>query len=144
MREKIKTILVIIAILLIFAIIFFSDPESCKLIPKCPFFIITGYYCPGCGTFRSFYCPGCGTFRSLHNILHGNFSGAIRANILTVILLPFITYSLINRFIIAIKKQPLPEFHIPAILIWILFGIVIAYWVLRNVNIYPFYLLSPH
>lgn len=133
MREKIKTILVIIAILLIFAIIFFSNPESCKLIPKCPFFIITGYY-----------CPGCGTFRSLHNILHGNFSGAIRSNILTVILLPFITYSLINRFIIAIKKQPMPEFHIPAILIWILFGIVIAYWVLRNVNIYPFYLLSPH
>ena len=42
-------------------VVYFFDPRNPGPYPICPFFGLTGCY-----------CPGCGTLRALHQLLHGN------------------------------------------------------------------------
>ena len=60
-----------------------SIPGIRGIFPACPFLSLTGCY-----------CPGCGTLRALHTLLRGDVAGAIGYNVLTVLSLPFIAYSL--------------------------------------------------
>ena len=32
------------------------NPSDFKLFPKCPFYVLTGLKCPGCGTQRAIHC----------------------------------------------------------------------------------------
>lgn len=74
-----------IALLVVFAaggIYFYTvfDPErQGSLFPKCGFFVLTGYK-----------CPGCGIQRALHHLLHGDFFGAFKQNALAFLSVPYI------------------------------------------------------
>lgn len=74
-----------IALLVVFAaggIYFYTvfDPErQGSLFPKCGFFVLTGYK-----------CPGCGTQRALHHFLHGDFIGAFKQNALAFLSVPYL------------------------------------------------------
>ena len=45
------------------------DPNANGFYPRCPFFLLTGLK-----------CPGCGTTRAIHQVLHGNFREALHYN----------------------------------------------------------------
>ena len=47
----------------------------------------------------SFYCAGCGTFRGLHQLLNGNWQGALRFNPLLAISIPYFFYWIIPGFL---------------------------------------------
>ncbi len=74
-----------IALLVVFAaggIYFYTvfDPEQQgSLFPKCGFFVLTGYK-----------CPGCGTQRALHHLLQGDFFGAFKQNALAFLSVPYL------------------------------------------------------
>jgi len=53
------------------------DPSS--LMPLCPFKLLTGWECPGCGGLRATW-----------GLLHGDVSGALKDNALVVLALPII------------------------------------------------------
>ena len=56
------------------------DPEHSEVVfPKCGFYVLTGYK-----------CPGCGTQRALHHLLHGDLVGAFKMNALAFLALPYI------------------------------------------------------
>ncbi|MBO4371372.1 MAG: DUF2752 domain-containing protein [Bacteroidales bacterium] len=56
------------------------DPETSGVrFPKCGFYVLTGYK-----------CPGCGTQRALHHLLHGDIIGAVKQNFLVFLAAPFI------------------------------------------------------
>ena len=44
------------------------NPSSFTFYPRCPFYVLTGYK-----------CPGCGTLRAIHHILNGNIGEMIDA-----------------------------------------------------------------
>ena len=66
-----------------------------------------------------YYCPGCGAGRACYCILHGQIYQAFRYNPL-----------LVSR-------------RIPMWILWTILAVILIYGVLRNVNAYPFVLLSP-
>ncbi len=100
--------------------------------PPCVFHRITGLHCPGCG----------GT-RLAHHLMNGRVGTAFRYNPLTFLLLPFLAYGIISEARRFITNKGLPYARLSPKIIWCLFGILVAFWVLRNIPVYPLTLLTP-
>lgn len=112
-------------------ILYSIPPTENSIYPPCIFHKITGLY-----------CPGCGSTRAIHSLLHLEIRKAFAYNPLVVIFLPFISLWLLIS-IYRIKKGQstiiLPNGFALFFLI-----LIVSFWVLRNIPIYPFNLLAPH
>ena len=64
-----KLCLTLTVILLSGVVLYCLNPTQYWFMPKCPFKLITG-----------FSCPGCGIQRAVHAILHGEFAEGIKYN----------------------------------------------------------------
>jgi uncharacterized protein DUF2752 len=107
------------------------DPTS-TVGPTCPFFTITGRY-----------CPGCGTLRCLHALAHGHLGAAIDHNALTVSLLPLILAAWVSVGVAAMRGRPAREWRLPAWAGWALACAIVAFWMLRNLSPPAFAWLAP-
>jgi hypothetical protein len=104
------------------------DPASTSFFPECPFHLLT-----------NFDCPGCGSQRAIHSLLQGNIRQAADFNFLLVLFLPFLAinfgfkiYSVLNKKEVkwkAVNHPVTPK---------IVFGLVVLFWVVRNMSIAPF------
>lgn len=115
------------------AVLFFVlDPNRHTIFPQCAFHSLTGAY-----------CPGCGSQRALHSLLHFDFAGIISYNFLFLpaSLLIFYHYShpLLNSWF----SWRLPNLLYLKYTPWVIFGVVILFWILRNLPWYPFNVLAP-
>jgi hypothetical protein len=54
------------------------SPQEYSFYPRCPFFVLTGHY-----------CPGCGATRATAELLHGHVAAALHFNAAVTLLLPF-------------------------------------------------------
>jgi hypothetical protein len=71
------------AVLLVATPVYFLfNPSSVSFFPECPFHLLTGLYCPGCGSQRAF-----------HALLHGRVLEAAGFNLLAVLAWPLLVYS---------------------------------------------------
>lgn len=108
-------------------------PSVVSFYPQCAFHRLTGLNCPGCG----------GT-RCLHALLNGHPLEALRDNALILIALPFFVIGILRRWWYWIQGLPQPP---QKLLKWWLgytiAGIVIAFFILRNLPWSPFTWLSP-
>lgn len=128
---KKNQILLAAAIILFIIYLFIMDPSKKGFYPPCPFFYLTGYY-----------CPGCGTLRALHNLMHGNIYKALSYNILTIMLIPLVMYLLLIKLRL-IKNPRLINHVFSKSFYTVLLSIIFMFWVLRNIPYYPFTLLAP-
>lgn len=101
------------------------------LYPPCPFRALTGLD-----------CPGCGTLRGLHQLTHGHLLAALDYNALMVMASPVIGYTFISYLLLAARGRGLPQPFVRPIFIKALFWIVISFWILRNIPVYPLTILS--
>ena len=127
-----KPLTVGLGLMLCVAVMFAFNPANLFPSTLCPFHALTG-----------FHCPGCGVLRALHQLLRGNVLAALGLNPLIGLSLPIATYGWLSQASNHLTKRPLPKVHIPAYCVWTLAGIVIAFWVLRNIPVYPFSALAP-
>jgi hypothetical protein len=111
-------------------VLFLFDPSESAFYPPCLFRACTGLY-----------CPGCGTARALHALLHGHVGEAFGLNPLMVSTLPFMGYYVMSYAYAGVRMRPFN--HVSPLWGWSMFGTILAYWVLRNIPIYPFSLLAP-
>jgi hypothetical protein len=123
-----STIVVIWSLLLAGALYVFSfEPGKTGFFPLCPFRLVTGLT-----------CPGCGSTRALHQLLHGHIEAAFMLNPLFVIALPFLFFALMRHTALAFKgKTPRPN-ALPPQYIYLIFFVVVAFWIFRNTPFYPF------
>lgn len=118
-----------IGIVILSLLTFLVDPNQSTLFPICPFFYFTGMY-----------CPGCGSLRSTHSLLHGEFLNALNYNALFVLSVPFVLLFLVTDLWHIKRLQGFyanPAFPRVALLL------IVAYWIARNIGLYPFTLLAP-
>ena len=74
-----STVIIIWSLLLAgAAYLFVFEPGKSGFFLACPFRLLTG-----------FTCPGCGTTRAMHEILHGHFAAAFMLNPLLLLAIPF-------------------------------------------------------
>jgi hypothetical protein len=96
------------------------DPNEPGHYPGCPFLAITGWY-----------CPGCGSLRAVHALAHGHLGEALARNPLTVLTLPVLAWCWATwtwRLVTGRRR----ETALPAWVIWGWLGVVLAFWLVRN------------
>ncbi|HCX85349.1 MAG TPA: DUF2752 domain-containing protein [Micrococcales bacterium] len=76
-------------------------------------------------------CPGCGGMRATADLLHGDVASAWSYNPLVVVGLPLVLALTARWF--ADARADRPPWSPPAWLAWVGLGLVLAFWVLRNV-----------
>lgn len=101
--------------------------------PRCLFHSLTGLH-----------CPGCGATRCLHALLHGDLVQAAADNLLFLCLLPVLVVGGVSVWWALLRDRPVPSWRVPPWLLYAFFGIVLAFWVLRNLPFAPFTFLAPH
>lgn len=120
-RLRLKTRWIILCALAAVAVFYFIfDPLESRFMPQCVFYKITGLK-----------CIGCGSQRMAHSLLHGDFVGAFKSNVLAFISLPFILFLIwveMQR-----KKRPRLYAKVYSTPLIIVVGVVMALWfILRN------------
>ncbi len=111
---------------------FMVNPSGVDYLPKCPLYTTTGIY-----------CPGCGSQRATHDLLHLNFKGVMRHNLLYLLALIFLGYHAViriaNKFLNKHWKSLLNHPKTPLVVL----VIIILFWILRNLAFAPFNWLAP-
>ncbi len=107
--------------------LYLFEPGKSGFFPACPFRMLTG-----------FNCPGCGSTRGLHRLLHGDVVAAFEFNPLLIISLPFLLYALTRYTSAALHGQPLNWNRLNARYISTLIVVIISFWIFRNTPFYPF------
>lgn len=121
-KSKIITA-VILTIVSITAFVFVFhrfNPSDYAFFPKCPFFVATGYK-----------CPGCGSQRAIHALLNGNICQAFRFNAMMLICIPILVFLSLG----SILKHKYPQLYritIHPFLSWGLMILILSWWLLRN------------
>ena len=104
-------------------VLFLFDPTQSSLFPKCPFLVLTG-----------FQCPGCGAQRAVHALLHGDLRMAWAMHPLLVASIPYILLGFYSdRKRETETGQWLRKYLFGREAIGITLVVVIGYTVLRNI-----------
>ena len=114
------------------AFLYAVNPSQWSPWLQCPFHAVTGLD-----------CPGCGTVRALHQLLHGHVLAALRLNALSMSLLPFLGYPFLSNVMLVARGRGFPRVMVPWAVGWSLVAVVLAFWVLRNIPVWPLTLLAP-
>jgi Protein of unknown function (DUF2752) len=130
--DRAQWIAILIAAAMVVIVLHGFDPATSRLFPPCPFLLLTGWYCPGCGSLRAF-----------HQLLHGNVRVAFGLNPFAVMSLPFLAYATFSQSIFFLCGHRLPAVVLPAAAIRMLAAAIVAFGILRNIPVYPLNLLAP-
>lgn len=104
-------------------IVYFRFNPALYSFPRCPFLVLTGWQ-----------CAGCGSQRALHHLLHGDFYAAFKLNCLLVVAVPYILlgyileYSTWGQTKIALRQWLYGQKAKMIVLV-----LIISFWFLRNV-----------
>ena len=86
---------------------------------------------------------GCLLYTSF-SMVHGDFLAALHYNAFFLLAFPFVAYYLIKQYIrFVFRKDPLPFFQIGLSAYNGIMLLVLLFWVLRNIPVFPFSLLAP-
>ena len=112
-----KWIVVAAVVLTLGVAYYFIDPALHKWVPKCPFMLLTGWK-----------CPGCGSQRVLHALTHGQIVEAFRQNALFIPAMLYVLAIIVSRRSPAIHNKITGK-----VAGWILFTVIIVFWITRNI-----------
>lgn len=109
-----------------------KNPNESGHYPTCPFLLVTG-----------FYCPGCGSLRAIHALVHLDLATALNLNILTVcLMIPMAVFYYVRWTTERFLGRSIRKRMAPAVFIWALLFGVLGFWLLRNLE--PLAFLAPY
>lgn len=100
------------------------NPDYSNLFPRCPFRLLTGYA-----------CPGCGSQRAIHYLLNFKIDRAIQANALMVLSVPYVLLLSFSELLKSKSRffERLYQLLFSAKSIWTTFSIIVLWWFARNI-----------
>lgn len=109
-------------LLVLLGLLFRFNPAEHAFYPFCFFQRVTGLQ-----------CPGCGGLRAAHQLLHGHVATAFQYNPLVVTAAPFVLFLLMRRW----WRGPGQTWSPRAVAGWgwFAFGVVLVFWIVRNLPI---------
>lgn len=111
-------VVILTALVVIYALF---DPGEIRLFPRCPFLMLTGLK-----------CPGCGSQRAIHALLGGDIVTAWRNNAVMVASLPFIALLLVAQTMRVSHPRFYHRVNSRAVILST-FAIVALWWITRNI-----------
>lgn len=95
------------------------SPEEPGSYPACPFHVLTGWW-----------CPGCGSLRAVHALTHGDVPTAVQRNLLLVLAVPVLVLAWGSWLRRAVAGRP--RRTLPRAAGWTLLAGLAVFWVVRN------------
>ncbi|MCR5153872.1 MAG: DUF2752 domain-containing protein [Lachnospiraceae bacterium] len=123
-KKRLKKVIITAVVLVTAGILYGVFVSRTGFAIPCIFRLITGLYCPGCGSTRMCVC-----------MIHGDIPGAYAANNMLFVLLPFIIFIIIWSLVSYVRNG---SFTLPKslkILTIIMIVLLIIYCVLRNIGL---------
>ncbi|CAL9399646.1 hypothetical protein SUDANB121_01445 [Nocardiopsis dassonvillei] len=105
----------------------FVSPNEPGNYPTCPWLMLTGTF-----------CPGCGTMRAIALTTHGDILGAVSMNPLLALLVPYILWAYVRWIAATIRPPKAPPRPTPLWFLWALTITITVYWVARNLPWFSF------
>ncbi len=102
----------------------FVDPNQQGNYPTCPWLLMTGTW-----------CPGCGTMRTIHALTHLDIVGALQLNVMFLVFLPFLAYAYGKWVYRSFRPAPpqIGPVRMPSpVWLYLLVVAIMAFWVVRN------------
>ena len=101
----------------------YRDPHSSGSWGFCPWLVLTGHS-----------CPGCGSLRAMNDLTNGDVVGALSSNLLFVLMLPVLAFWWVRWAQRAWSGAPPPDGSGRHPAVWIVSAVVVmvAFTVLRN------------
>ena len=96
------------------------DPERPGHYPGCPFLLVTGWF-----------CPGCGSLRALHALAHGDLTTAVARNPLAVCAAGVLPWVWLQRYRHRRSGRATPTV-VPVSVVWGVVAAVCLFGALRN------------
>ena len=121
-RRSVIAMMAVAAVVVAGVVIYSTfDPSASRWFPRCPFLMLTGLK-----------CPGCGTQRAIHALLHGDVLSALHFNALLPVSIPLL---LLYGYAELVRTRK-PRFYnrvnsVTAILAVLI--VVIVWWIVRNI-----------
>lgn len=126
-RTRLRKVLKVFTTLLILASCYVFLFTFTRIDISCPFFKITGLYCPGCGVTRM--CIA---------LLQLDFKTAFHSNMAISLLLPILVPFFLHFIIQYIKKGTLQTSIIQNIILWFCIIVLVVFGFLRNLPMFSF------
>jgi len=121
-HRKIRITFFIGVILIFLFLFFFFNPQHSIFFPKCPFYLLTGLQ-----------CPGCGSQRAIHSLLNLDIVQAFHYNALFVISIPYIAIGVyLEYFNGKVKLPKLRKILFGENACYIILIITISFFIIRN------------
>lgn len=103
-------------------LLFFINPEQFWFVPKCPFYWLTGWE-----------CPGCGSQRAIHQLLHLNFKAAFYYNPFLVISLPYVVLVVsVHWFDVNGRMAGVKKICCHPVVVSVYGILIVLWWIVRN------------
>lgn len=113
-------------------IVYIYHPATQVKILACPFRLLTGLY-----------CPGCGSIRAMTQLLQGNIFKAAKHNVLAVAFFPLLVWVTVGKVKLLITGKGLPSIPFTARWMRVLLALIILFTLLRNLPITQLAFLTP-
>jgi uncharacterized protein DUF2752 len=127
MRCRVEGLLGAAAVVLLVAVTAAVDPSEPGMYPRCPFRVVTGLD-----------CPGCGSLRAMHDLAHADLLGAVDHNALLVVVLMLVAARAVWRVVRpGVGRAPGARWAPPVVAV----GLVL-WTVARNLPVEPFSVLA--
>ena len=106
----------------------FVDPgESDNPYPTCPWLMITGTF-----------CPGCGTMRAVALLTHLDVAGALGMNLLLMLMLPYLAHTYVAWLIGTLRPRGRPTRPTPTWFVGAILASFVVFWIARNLPWFSF------
>ena len=121
-RRSVIAMLAVAAVVVAGVVIYSTfDPSASRWFPRCPFLMLTGLK-----------CPGCGTQRAIHALLHGDVLSALHFNALLPVSIPLLLLYGYAELVRTRKPRFYNRVNIVTAILAVLV-VVIVWWIVRNI-----------
>jgi hypothetical protein len=103
------------------AVLFRFSPQEYSFFPRCPFYVLTHHY-----------CPGCGATRAVAELLHGHVAAALHFNAAVTLLLPVLLWYFGRMYWTAVRENRVEWPEVPAWSWQTALAFVLIFAVVRN------------
>jgi len=105
------------------ALLFRFSPQQYSFYPRCPFYALTGHY-----------CPGCGATRAIAELLHGHVASALHFNAAVTLLLPVLLWYFGKMYSTAVQENRVEWPEVPAWSLRVALACVVLFGVVRDLS----------